>query len=157
MHCTASWDLTPLHNIIHNVHLSRYKGTKDLIQIHKTLQTSKEDNAHHYTFMCFVVYSIYFEQCRGGKSLFSVESSRKRGEKASGGTAGPRHWPGAPHHSETPPLWKFSPDLCVCVYSVHSCRCSRWSCRACASSANWHLNHRRRWVSVVRELLSDGA
>lgn len=54
------------------------KGTKALIQIHKTLEILEEDNAHHYKFMCFVIYSVYFEMCRGGKTLFSVESSRKR-------------------------------------------------------------------------------
>lgn len=67
------------------------KGTKAFVQVHKTLETSKEDNVHHYTFMCIVVYSIYFENGEG-ETLFSVESSRKRIGKAAGGVTGPRYW-----------------------------------------------------------------
>lgn len=79
------------YTYIYIIHLFRYKGTKAFVQVHKTLETSKEDNVHHYTFMCIVVYSIYFENVEG-ETLFSVESSRKRSGKASGGVTGPRYW-----------------------------------------------------------------
>lgn len=53
-----------------------------MMHVHKTLETSKEHNAHHYTFMCFVTYSIYFETFRGEKTLFPLESSRNYTKKA---------------------------------------------------------------------------
>lgn len=116
----------PFYNTVYNVHLSRYKGTKDLIQIHKTLQTSTEDNAHHYKFMCFVVYStVFILNSFEGETLFSLESSRKRVEKASGGAAGLRHWPIAPHQAKTPPWWKFSLNLYASAHSVSGCRSGR--------------------------------
>lgn len=65
----ASW--TPLYKILtYNVHLSRHKGTKAAIQVYKTLQTSKEDNAHHYTFMCFCRLQYLFWNIEGGNPLF---------------------------------------------------------------------------------------
>lgn len=54
-------------------------GTKASLQIYKTLQTSTADNAHHYTFMCSFRLQYLFSNVSRGKTLFSLESFRKRG------------------------------------------------------------------------------